>query len=204
MARASPCSRRRAAFPLPRFPRHPRPTSTIDRGGARRPAPLGRPARDRARQCLRRLANAIEAWGSRSARALAAESGKSEACARRREAIYGRKLMRYHARMGAAASRARSSERQSDETLMLRREPIGLVACLIPFNYPIYSLIRKIAAGPHHRQRRHGPPQQRDADLRPRLADCVAAAGLPAGARPRSSPWTTPPRAGSAPIRRSA
>ena len=28
---------------------------------------------------------------------------------------------------------------------MLHREPIGVVACLIPFNFPIYTLMRKVA-----------------------------------------------------------
>ncbi|WP_175691802.1 aldehyde dehydrogenase family protein, partial [Burkholderia anthina] len=32
-----------------------------------------------------------------------------------------------------------------DENLFLHREPIGVVACLIPFNYPVYTLLRKIA-----------------------------------------------------------
>ncbi len=33
----------------------------------------------------------------------------------------------------------------SNENLVLHREPIGVVACLIPFNYPVYTLLRKIA-----------------------------------------------------------
>ena len=31
------------------------------------------------------------------------------------------------------------------EFLLLKREPIGVIACLIPFNFPIYTLVRKIA-----------------------------------------------------------
>ncbi|MFP3562449.1 aldehyde dehydrogenase family protein, partial [Paraburkholderia sp. SIMBA_049] len=31
------------------------------------------------------------------------------------------------------------------ENLLLQREPIGVVSCLIPFNYPVYTLLRKIA-----------------------------------------------------------
>jgi delta 1-pyrroline-5-carboxylate dehydrogenase len=32
-----------------------------------------------------------------------------------------------------------------DENLVLHREPIGVVACLIPFNYPVDTFMRKIA-----------------------------------------------------------
>lgn len=93
---------------------------------------------------LRRFAAAIEARAGQIGAALALESGKSLADATA-EAIYGVELMRYHAEW---ARRIEGEVIQSDnpgETLLLKREPIGVVACLIPFNFPVYTLVRKIA-----------------------------------------------------------
>ncbi|WP_438751019.1 aldehyde dehydrogenase [Pararhizobium sp. O133] len=93
---------------------------------------------------LRRLADALERHAPAIGAALARESGKSVADATA-EAIYGVELMRYHAEW---ARRVEGEVIESDtpnETLMLKREPIGVVACLIPFNFPIYTLVRKIA-----------------------------------------------------------
>lgn len=93
---------------------------------------------------LRRLADALEAHAGRIGATLALESGKSLSDATS-EAIYGVELMRYHAEW---ARRIEGEVIESDtpnETLLLKREPIGVVACLIPFNFPIYTLVRKIA-----------------------------------------------------------
>lgn len=93
---------------------------------------------------LRRLADALEAHAGRIGAMLALESGKSLSDATS-EAIYGAELMRYHAEW---ARRIEGEVIESDtpnETLLLKREPIGVVACLIPFNFPIYTLVRKIA-----------------------------------------------------------
>ncbi|KFL32840.1 aldehyde dehydrogenase [Devosia riboflavina] len=93
---------------------------------------------------LRRFADAIEARADAIGAALAAESGKSLADARG-EAIYGAELMRYHAEWARRIEGEVIPSDNPDETLLLKREPIGVVACLIPFNYPIYTLVRKIA-----------------------------------------------------------
>jgi lactaldehyde dehydrogenase/glycolaldehyde dehydrogenase len=93
---------------------------------------------------LRRLANEVERRAGAIAAALAAESGKSLADAAA-EVGYGIDLLRFHAEW---ARRIEGEIIESDnvgETLMLMRAPIGVVACLIPFNFPIYTLIRKVA-----------------------------------------------------------
>ncbi|WVT76844.1 aldehyde dehydrogenase (plasmid) [Sinorhizobium chiapasense] len=93
---------------------------------------------------LRRLAAALESRAEHIGAALAKESGKSLADATA-EVIYGAELMRYHAEW---ARRIEGEVIESDnpgETLLLKRAPIGVVVCLIPFNYPIYTLVRKIA-----------------------------------------------------------
>ncbi len=93
---------------------------------------------------LRRLADALTAHAGKIGAALAAESGKSLADATS-EVVYGVELMRYHAEWARRIEGEVIESDNADETLILRREPIGVVACLIPFNYPIYTLIRKIA-----------------------------------------------------------
>ena len=93
---------------------------------------------------LRRLADALIARADAIGAALAAESGKSLADATS-EVVYGVELMRYHAEWARRIEGEVIESDNADETLILRREPIGVVACLIPFNYPIYTLVRKIA-----------------------------------------------------------
>ncbi|RIY00247.1 aldehyde dehydrogenase family protein [Aureimonas flava] len=102
-----------------------------------------RPAIERG-DALRRLADAIAAEAAEIGAWLAAESGKSLEDARG-EAIYGAELMRYHAEWARRIEGEVIPSDAPDETLMLKREPIGVVACLIPFNYPVYTLVRKIA-----------------------------------------------------------
>ncbi|WP_159951766.1 aldehyde dehydrogenase family protein [Rhizobium sp. 18065] len=93
---------------------------------------------------LRRLADAIERNAGKIGEALARESGKSLADATA-EAIYGVELMRYHAEWARRIEGEVIESDTPDETLMLKRAPIGVVACLVPFNFPIYTLVRKIA-----------------------------------------------------------
>lgn len=93
---------------------------------------------------LRRLADAIEARAGKIGAALAGETGKSISDATS-EAIYGAELMRYHAEWARRIEGEVIESDTPDETLMLKRAPIGVVACLIPFNFPIYTLVRKIA-----------------------------------------------------------
>ena len=93
---------------------------------------------------LRRFAAEIEARADAIGAALALESGKSLADARG-EAIYGAELMRYHAEWARRIEGEIIPSDNPGETLLLRREAIGVVACLIPFNYPVYTLVRKIA-----------------------------------------------------------
>jgi lactaldehyde dehydrogenase/glycolaldehyde dehydrogenase len=93
---------------------------------------------------LRRLADALTTRACEIGAALAAESGKSLDDATG-EVTYGVELMRYHAEWARRIEGEVIQSDNADETLILRREPIGVVACLIPFNYPIYTLVRKIA-----------------------------------------------------------
>jgi lactaldehyde dehydrogenase/glycolaldehyde dehydrogenase len=101
------------------------------------------PAIERARY-LQRLADALVANACVIGAALAGESGKSVADASN-EALYAAEITRYHAEWARRIEGEVIPSDSADETILLQREPIGVVACLIPFNYPVYTLMRKIA-----------------------------------------------------------
>ncbi|MGY2171252.1 aldehyde dehydrogenase [Pseudomonas gingeri] len=93
---------------------------------------------------LRALADALEARAGIIGQALAAESGKSLADASN-EARYAAQITRYHAEWARRIEGEIIPSDTPDENLFLQREAIGVVAALIPFNYPVYTLLRKIA-----------------------------------------------------------
>jgi lactaldehyde dehydrogenase / glycolaldehyde dehydrogenase len=101
------------------------------------------PAIERA-QYLRWLADALLFRASAIGSALASESGKSQADAAN-EVAYAAEITRYHAEWARRIEGEVIPSDSVDETILLQREPIGVVACLIPFNYPVYTLLRKIA-----------------------------------------------------------
>jgi lactaldehyde dehydrogenase/glycolaldehyde dehydrogenase len=101
------------------------------------------PSAERA-ACLHRLADALAERAPEIGRALAAESGKSVADATN-ESIYAGEITRYHAEWARRIEGEIIPSDSPDENLFLQREPIGVVACLIPFNYPVYTLMRKVA-----------------------------------------------------------
>ena len=94
--------------------------------------------------CLHKLADALLARKDAIGAALALESGKSleDACF---EAVYAAEVTRYHAEWARRVEGEIIPSDSARENLMLHREPMGVVACLIPFNYPVYTLLRKIA-----------------------------------------------------------
>jgi lactaldehyde dehydrogenase/glycolaldehyde dehydrogenase len=101
------------------------------------------PAIERA-SAMRRWALALEAATDEIAEALAQESGKSLADARA-EVGYGIEILRYHAEWARRIEGEIIASDSASEQLLLYREPMGVVACLIPFNFPIYTLLRKVA-----------------------------------------------------------
>ncbi|GAB7539864.1 aldehyde dehydrogenase [Burkholderia sp. 3C] len=101
------------------------------------------PAAERA-EALRRFADAITERAPQIGAALALESGKSVGDATN-EARYAAEITRYHAEWARRIEGEIIPSDSPNENLFLHREPIGVVAALIPFNYPIYTLMRKIA-----------------------------------------------------------
>ncbi|MEX3942557.1 aldehyde dehydrogenase [Paraburkholderia sp. BR10937] len=93
---------------------------------------------------LNRFADAIVARAPKIGVALAAESGKSVADATA-EAQYAAEILRYHAQWARRIEGEVIPSDSANENLILMREPIGVAACLIPFNFPVYTLLRKVA-----------------------------------------------------------
>lgn len=93
---------------------------------------------------MHKLADALMARKELIGAALAEESGKSLEDATN-EATYAADITRYHAEWARRIEGEIIPSDTPSENLLLQREPIGVVACLIPFNYPVYTLLRKIA-----------------------------------------------------------
>ncbi len=93
---------------------------------------------------LRAFADALDTCAEAIGTALASESGKSLSDASN-EARYAAQITRYHAEWARRIEGEIIPSDTPDENLFLQREAIGVVACLIPFNYPVYTLLRKIA-----------------------------------------------------------
>ncbi|MBH0095414.1 aldehyde dehydrogenase [Psychrobacter sp. NZS113] len=93
---------------------------------------------------LHKLADALLQHKHLIGTALAEESGKSLEDATN-EAVYASDITRYHAEWARRIEGEIIPSDSPSENLLLQREPIGVVSCLIPFNYPVYTLLRKIA-----------------------------------------------------------
>lgn len=93
---------------------------------------------------LRALADALERRADAIAEALVLESGKSAEDARA-EVHYAAEITRYHAEWARRVEGELIPSDVPGELLMLQREPLGVVVCLVPFNFPVYTLLRKIA-----------------------------------------------------------
>jgi len=93
---------------------------------------------------MHKLADALLARKDSIGQALADESGKSLEDATN-EAVYAAEITRYHAEWARRIEGEIIPSDTPSENLLLQREPIGVVACLIPFNYPVYTLLRKVA-----------------------------------------------------------
>jgi lactaldehyde dehydrogenase/glycolaldehyde dehydrogenase len=131
-------------------------------------------------EALRRLADCLERRAEAIGQALALESGKSLDDARG-EVIYGAELTRYHAEWARRIDGEIIESDNPDETLLLKRAPIGVVACLIPFNFPIYTLIRKIVPALVTGNAVVVRPSNTTPTSAFAVAEAVAEAGLPEG-----------------------
>jgi lactaldehyde dehydrogenase/glycolaldehyde dehydrogenase len=137
------------------------------------------PAAERA-VYLHKLADALTECAPAIGEALALESGKSVTDATN-EAIYAGQITRYHAEWARRIEGEVIPSDTPDENLVLHREPIGVVACLIPFNYPVYTFMRKIAPALISGNTVVVRPSNNTPTSAFEIAKAVERAGLPAG-----------------------
>jgi lactaldehyde dehydrogenase/glycolaldehyde dehydrogenase len=130
--------------------------------------------------CLHRIADALTGAAPAIGAALAAESGKSVADATA-EAVYAAEITRYHAEWARRIEGEVIPSDSPDENLVLHREPIGVVACLIPFNYPVYTLMRKVAPALITGNTVVVRPSNHTPGSAFEMARAIAKAGVPAG-----------------------
>lgn len=95
-------------------------------------------------QFMHKFADALVDRSEEIGKVLAVESGKSVQDSIN-ETIYAAEILRFHAEWARRIQGEIIPSDHVDENLLLFREPLGVVACLIPFNYPVYTLLRKIA-----------------------------------------------------------
>ena len=129
---------------------------------------------------LHQLADALLARKGEIGQALALESGKSLEDATN-EAVYAADITRYHAEWARRIEGEIIPSDSPSENLLLQREPIGVVACLIPFNYPVYTLLRKIAPALITGNSVVVRPSNNTPSSAFEIAKAVQDAGIPAG-----------------------
>ena len=129
---------------------------------------------------LRRLADALVERAPQIGAALALESGKSVADSEN-EARYAADITRYHAEWARRIEGELIPSDTPNENLVLHREPIGVVACLIPFNYPVYTLLRKVAPALIAGNTVVVRPSNQTPTSAFEIAEAASEAGLPAG-----------------------
>lgn len=111
---------------------------------------------------------------------LAEEAGKSLADAEA-EVRYSADITRYHAEWSRKIEGEIIPSDSPTEQLLLMREPLGVAVCLIPFNYPIYTLLRKLAPALVTGNSAIVRPSNHTPCSALALAQTVEKAGFPAG-----------------------
>lgn len=129
---------------------------------------------------LHKLADALVARADSIGKALALESGKSPEHARG-EVVYAAEVTRYHAEWARRITGEIVPSDNANENLLLYREPIGVVVCLIPFNSPVYTLMRKLAPALITGNTVIVRPSSYTPCSALEIAQAVADAGIPAG-----------------------
>ncbi|WP_271272656.1 aldehyde dehydrogenase [Aliamphritea hakodatensis] len=129
---------------------------------------------------LHKLADALLDHKDAIGTALALESGKSLEDATN-EAVYAADITRYHAEWARRIEGEIIPSDTPSENLLLQREPIGVISCLIPFNYPVYTLLRKIAPALITGNTVVVRPSNNTPCSAFEIAKAVQAAGIPSG-----------------------
>jgi betaine-aldehyde dehydrogenase len=107
--------------------------------GWRRTSPAGR------QQALLALVAALEERVEHLVEAEVANTGKPVAATRAEEIVTGIDHLRYFAGLARSLEGAAAAEYLDDHTSYVRREPVGVVGQVAPWNYPFMMAIWKIA-----------------------------------------------------------
>ncbi|MVU80715.1 aldehyde dehydrogenase family protein [Nocardia sp. ET3-3] len=130
---------------------------------------------------LNRFADEIESRRDEFARRVSLQNGMPITIARRTEAAAPAALLRYYAELITQHSTEERRPSLLSGTTVVRREPIGVVAAIVPWNFPqcltFFKLAPALAAGCAVVVK-PAPETVLDAFL---VAEAAAAAGLPAG-----------------------
>lgn len=94
---------------------------------------------------LERLADALEVRAEETARAVASQNGMPLMVARRSEARLPASLLRYYADVARRSPREEDRAAMVGETTRLTHDPLGVVAAIVPFNYPQCLTFFKVA-----------------------------------------------------------
>jgi acyl-CoA reductase-like NAD-dependent aldehyde dehydrogenase len=130
---------------------------------------------------LERLADGFESRGGEVAERVAMQNGMPISLARQLEAVFPPVLMRYYAALVRGAPPVELRNGLLGGQISVERKPVGVVGAIVPWNYPetllAFKLGPALAAG-CTMVIKPSPETVLDSVV---LAECVAAAGIPAG-----------------------
>jgi acyl-CoA reductase-like NAD-dependent aldehyde dehydrogenase len=138
------------------------------------------PASQRA-EAMRRLATALESRGAEIVHRVSSQNGMPVAIGQQLEAMFPAVLLRYYADLVESASSEETRPGLFGGNTLVRREPLGVVGAIIPWNFPQaligFKLAPALAAGCTV-VIKPSPETVLDSFL---LADAIEEAGIPAG-----------------------
>jgi acyl-CoA reductase-like NAD-dependent aldehyde dehydrogenase len=136
---------------------------------------------ERRAEVMERLAGLLEGRAEEMARRVSAQNGMPLTIALQLEAAFSPMLLRYYASVVRQAPVEESHPHLLGGTTVVRREPIGVVAAIAPWNFPqtlaAFKHAPALAAGATLVMK-PSPETVLDAGL---FAECAAEAGVPAG-----------------------
>ena len=132
-------------------------------------------------EALCRLADELEARAERTIRAVSSQNGMPRIVGQQSEAVAPAGLLRYYAALAPSLPTEEQRPGLAGGTTHITREPIGVVAAIVPWNYPqsltFFKLAPALAAGCTI-VLKPAPETVLDAYI---LAEAITAAGLPSG-----------------------
>ena len=138
------------------------------------------PAADRA-DAMERLADALDARGLEFARRVSIQNGMPITTSEKFEATAGGIMLRYYATLARDLQFERVRPSAAGSESLVRRSPIGVVAAIIPWNFPqslTFMKLGPILATGCTVVLKPAPETVLDAQL---LGEAIAEAGIPAG-----------------------